>query len=87
MYGGYGGYGDGWGGASWMIMGLMFVVFWGCVVALAIYLLRRGHARNDADRIHPAHHDAERILAERFARGDIDVEDYTQRRAALRRAE
>ena len=83
----YGSYGNGWGGGGWIIMALVFVVFWGFVVALAIYLLRQGHDRNDANRSRPTHHDAERILAERFARGDIDVEEFTQRRTALRRTE
>lgn len=83
----YGSYGSGWGGGGWIIMALMFVIFWGFVVGLAIYLLRQGHIRHDSDRSRVPHHDAERILAERFARGEIDVEDYTQRRAALRRAE
>lgn len=83
----YGSYGNGWGGGSWVIMALMFLVFWGAVVSLVIYLLRRGHVRNDADRIRPAHHDAERLLADRFARGEIDEEEYLKRRAALRRTE
>lgn len=81
------GYGDVWGIGSWIIMALTFLVFWGGVVSLVIYLLRRGKVRNDGDRIRPAHNDAERILAERFARGEIDEEDYTRRRAALRRTE
>jgi putative membrane protein len=82
----YGSYGNGWGG-SWPIMALMFLVFWGVVVSLVIYLLRRGHVRNDANQFRPAHHDAERILTERFARGEIDEEEFTKRRAALRRTD
>ena len=31
------------------------------------------------------HRDAERILSERFARGEIDEEEFTRRRDALRR--
>jgi putative membrane protein len=80
-------YGDGWGGGSWLAMAIIFLLFWGGVAALVIYLLRRGQARIDADRIQPAHHDAERILSERFARGEIDAEEFTKRRAALRRTE
>lgn len=78
---------NGWYGDGWWIMALMFLLFWVGVVSLVIYLLRRGQARNNADRIRPAHHDAERILAERFARGEIDEEEYLKRRAALRRTE
>ena len=82
----YGSYGNGWGG-NWLAMTLMFLVFWGVVVSLVIYLLRRGQDRNQADQIRPTHHDAERILTERFARGEIDEEEFTKRRAALRRTE
>jgi putative membrane protein len=82
----YGSYGNGWGG-SWLVMALMFLVFWGVVVSLVIYLLRGGQVRNDAGQIRPAHHDAERILTERFARGELDEEEFTKRRAALRRTE
>jgi putative membrane protein len=80
-------YGNGWGGGGWLVMASMFLVFWGGVVALVIYLMRHGQVRNDADRIRPAHHDAERILAERLARGEIDEEEYIKRRTALRRTE
>jgi putative membrane protein len=82
----YGTYENGWGG-SWLVMALMFLMFWGVVVSLVIYLVRRGHVRNDADQIRPAHHEAERILTERFARGEIDEEEFTKRRSALRRTE
>lgn len=78
-------YGDGWGGAGLMVMALMFLLFWGGVVSLIIYLVRRGHVRDMGDRFRPTHHEAERILAERFARGEIDEDEFTKRRAALRR--
>jgi uncharacterized membrane protein len=56
-------------------------------VALIIYALRRGHVRNDADRFRSTHHEAERILAERLARGEIDEEEFNKRRTALRRTD
>jgi putative membrane protein len=68
-------------------MALMFLAFWGVVASLVIYLMRRGHVQNDTERIQTGHHDAERILAERLARGEIDEEEYAKRRSALRRTE
>jgi putative membrane protein len=80
-------YGNGWGGGGLFVMALMFLLFWGGVVALIIYALRRGHVRNDVDRYRSTHHEAERILAERLARGEIDEEEFNKRRAALRRTD
>jgi putative membrane protein len=78
-------YGDGFGGAGLLVMALMFLLFWGGVVSLVIYLVRRGHVRDGGDRFEPTHREAEGILAERFARGEIDEDEFTVRRAALRR--
>lgn len=83
----YGGYGSGWGVGTWVAMGLMMLVFWGGVVALVVLLLRRTHDSGGTHPLPPSHHDAERILNERFARGEIDEDEYTARRTALRRTE
>ena len=82
----HGWYGTGWGG--WLLMTVMFLLFWSVVVGLvvyAIYLTRRPGATRHPEPDRPAHHDAERILAERFARGEIDEDEFLARRAALRR--
>lgn len=82
----HGWYGTGWGG--WLLMTVMFVLFWSVVVGLAVYavyLARRPGAPRHPELDRPTHHEAERILAERFARGEIDEEEFLARRAALRR--
>jgi putative membrane protein len=58
-------------------MTLTMLVFWGFVAWVVVTLVRQ-----------PARHEtnpnAEESLAERFARGEIDGEEFTKRRAMLR---
>ena len=68
----------GWG---WVAMTLSMVVFWGLLITLAVVLVRgldrpAGPARGP--RPSP-----ERLLAERFARGEIDEDEYRRRLATL----
>jgi putative membrane protein len=73
-------YGHGMSGWGYTLMTIGTVLFWGLLVAgvilLARYLARGPQAVENAD--------PERILAERFARGEIDEEDYRGRLATLR---
>ena len=74
----------GWGG--WILMSLMMVAFW-ALVAVAVVALFRG-TRPDTDRRNGGEgstgvDEAHRILDERFARGEIDLEEYQARQAAL----
>ena len=76
---------DGWGPGTWIAMGLMMLAFWGLIAALVVYLVRNlGH--RSAEQIGGAAppDQAMRILDERFARGDIDADEYNQRRDLLR---
>jgi len=68
---------SGWGWAGWLMPSLTMLIFFGGLAALIILLVRR-----PADRSPDT---ADRILAERFARGDIDDDEYQQRRQALHR--
>ena len=73
--------GSGWGG--WLVMGLMMVIFWGIVIFGGIALWR-AVARGDRQQPQIREMSAERLLDERFARGEIDVDEYTRRRELLR---
>lgn len=82
----------GWGGGSsgiagWIAMAVLMVLFWGGVVAVILFFVRNPRSGERMNGAHPLHHDAERILNERFARGEIDETEYVARRAALRRPE
>ena len=78
-------YGNGSGIATWVAMALMMTLFWGGLLAILILLLRGPGSSRRTDVPHSSHHDAERILNERFARGEIDENEYSARSAALRR--
>lgn len=75
-------YGDHHPGAGWwLLMSLGTVLFWAAVI-LAGYALVRAAAERGR-----SHSDARRLLDERLARGEIDADDYTRRRAMLDRSE
>jgi putative membrane protein len=60
-------------------------VFWGLVAAVVVYAIRATSRGREGAGSPPRRDDAAlRILDERFARGDIDAEEYTQRRDLLR---
>ncbi|MFC0457441.1 SHOCT domain-containing protein [Arthrobacter liuii] len=81
------GWGGDWGIGAWVAMAVMMLIFWGGVVTVVVLVLRRPHAGTGPSAPRPAHLDAERILSERFARGEIDEQEFTARRSALRRQE
>lgn len=71
--------GMGWGG--WIGMTLFMVAFWSLVVFGVMAIFRRD---GDSQSRQPREDDPMQILNERFARGDIDVDEYHARRDALR---
>ena len=75
-------YGDGPGWAGWVVMTLMMLVFWGLLVFGGIAVWRS--VSRDDHRSREGRHDAEQLLDERFARGEINAEDYRERRELLR---
>ena len=77
----YGDGGIGWGG--WLVMVAMMVVFWGAIAWVIVTLIRHGSSRA-AQPVDRAPSGPLQILDERFARGEIDDEEYQRRRALLR---
>jgi len=71
--------GVGWGG--WILMALVMVAFWGLVIYGILALFRSGSTSGPRIDNEPA--DPCRILDERFARGEIELEEYQSRRDAL----
>jgi putative membrane protein len=85
MMRGYGWYGGGMGWAGWLVMASMMVVFWGVVIAAVVWLVHySGHHHDERSSDANGSEQALRVLDERLARGDIDAEEYTQRRDLLR---
>lgn len=78
----YGGAGWGWGG--WLGMGMVMVVFWGLLIAGAVALVRV-LGRDRVPGRSTSTSSAQQILDERFARGEIDEQEYLQRRNQLDR--
>lgn len=84
-------YGNGMSGWGYGLMTLSMILFWGLVI-YGIVLLVRYLGRDGARAGRPAEPprppeprpaEPERLLAERFARGEIDQEEYQQRLAVL----
>ena len=80
---GYYGNGMGWGG--WLAMSLSFVVFWGLLIALVVWLVRsfRHDSATGSSNGSARANRADEVLAERFARGEIDDEEFNRRRELL----
>jgi putative membrane protein len=74
------GWAGGWGVGVWVLMGAMMTVLWCSLIAMVVILVR------GARRAHSGRWElgAEDILRDRFARGEIDREEYESRLAALR---
>jgi putative membrane protein len=79
-------YGGHWGWGDWVAMSLMMLVLWG-LLAVAVVLVLRWVRNGPADQgrgEHPGTHPAEQVLAERYARGEIDEDEYLKRLTVLR---
>ncbi|MFH0241476.1 SHOCT domain-containing protein [Streptomyces sp. HK10] len=76
---------SGWG---WFAMSAGMILFWVLVITAAVLLFRALDRPRERPRAHegprtPEGSSAERLLAERFARGEIDEEEYRGRLAVL----
>ena len=75
------GWGGGWGLGAWCGVGLMMLLVWGLIIAGVIAIVRSWRSgQHDAGG---SRGDALRLLDERFARSEIDEEDYRNRRNLL----
>ncbi|MGB8503848.1 MAG: SHOCT domain-containing protein [Mycobacterium sp.] len=84
-YGGMwnGGYGSGWGWVGWIITAIVLVVFFAVLITAVVVAARSltgGHRGPGGHQVRGA----EDVLAERFARGEIDADEYRQRVTLLR---
>ena len=77
---------DSWGWGGWVLMVLAMAVFWALVITGIVITIRYVAGGNVHTDRHPSLGSprAEDVLAERFARGEIDEDEFRRRRAAIR---
>ncbi|MCX8226924.1 MAG: SHOCT domain-containing protein [Sulfitobacter sp.] len=68
-----------WAGGHGMFGGLMMIVFWGLIIGLIVLAVRGFSVRSDLG-VGPS---ATEVLKERYARGEIDDDEYERRKAKL----
>jgi len=68
-----------WSGGHGLFGGLMMVVFWGLIIGLIVLGVRRFSGRSGAS----SQLSALDILKERYARGEINDEEYQRLKAKL----
>jgi putative membrane protein len=86
-------YGSGMSGWGYALMTVSMILFWGAVI-FGIVMLVRYFGRSGQPPVEPRSPQSaeppqspERLLAERFARGEIGEDEYWQRLAVLRGAD
>lgn len=72
-----------WGAAEWVAMSLMMLLFWGLLIGLVVWAVRSLRAGGESIQPRDAGGRADEILAERYARGDIDEVEFQRRRGLL----
>lgn len=78
-------YGPGMGTWGYVLMTLSMIVFWGLVIGGLVALIRYASRPPTRTEVSPAR-TPEQVLGERFARGEIDEDEYRRRLDALRGA-
>lgn len=81
-----GGYGSGYNGNYWWmgLIGMVLqVVFWIAVVAIVYRLIRGNNVIYSGNNSNRNNNTALDILRERYAKGEIDTEEYTRRKEEL----
>jgi putative membrane protein len=77
--------GIGWGG--WLLMVLLLLILVGLIVGIVLLLMRStssGRAQPGAGPAPGGESAAQQVLDERYARGEIEEEEYLRRRSVMR---
>lgn len=77
-------YGDGMSGWGYALTTVSMVLFWGLVIAGIVALVRYAGRTSSETNAPRAQLTPQQVLAERFARGEIDEEEYRRRFDTLR---
>jgi putative membrane protein len=73
---------DGMSSGSWIAMTLIMIAFWALLIAGLMAIFRGAGEASPATQAHGRA--PQEILDERFARGEIDADEYLARQDALR---
>ena len=77
-------YHDGsWGWGGWILMTLAMAAVWGGVIAAIVVLFRSNDRKSDVTERLGSDRGPKQLLAERFARGEIDEAEYRARLGVL----
>jgi putative membrane protein len=76
--------GNDFGGWGYALMAISMVLFWGAVITGIVILARSLGANSRPNRAMLVSGSGENLLAERFARGEIEESEYNSRLAILR---
>lgn len=74
------------GAWGYILMVVSFILFWGAIIAALVVFARSMSGTGRRNGRGAGFGGPEDVLAERFARGEIDETEYTARLTALRRA-
>lgn len=77
----------GYGPGYWLGMGITMILFWGLIIAGIVALVRYTGGHRRSGRPHAASDGTaapEEVLSARFARGEIDADEYKERLDLLR---
>lgn len=80
--GGYGGYNGNFGWMGLVGMG-MHIIFWIFIFVLVLFLVRRYRKNHEGSFLKFHDNNALNILRERYARGEIETEEYEKKRDEL----
>ena len=72
-----------WGWSAMILSGLIMILFWAVVISLIVLLVRWMTGSGAAPEVKPARSSAVDILEERYARGEINREEFEERRRVL----
>ena len=76
------GYGGNWGWGGWLLMTIAMVLFWALIITAVVLIVRYLVSQRLTGTSAVSARTPEEVLAERYARGEIDDNEY-QRRLAL----
>lgn len=79
-----GGPGGGWGWGGWLMTALVMVIFFVVLITAIVAAVRYLGGGHHVSHSTPTGRRPEDLLAERFARGEIDDEEYGRRVSLLR---